>query len=212
MNKFTKFLVPVAMFCCVSAQAQTQTTNILNNPGFETGTEEGWVAWIPSDSKPENCHHAISNENPHSGTACLKLTADDFSRFCVGPKQTMTVQGGERYRIGFWIRGNAVTAPNATGFAARLSVSPVVPGLNGKGMDLVYIGFDGVRMHSVSAPVTATTIPTQWTHVSGVIEIPAGADKMTLGLFVIQAKGDVYLDDVSVEKVDAKTPLSEIIP
>jgi hypothetical protein len=208
MNKLIKCFAPIAVLSCATLQAQT--SNLVNNPGFETSIEESWGSWVAPESKTENCRYAISNENPHSGTACMKLTADDFSRFCVGPKQSYEVQAGERYRIGFWIRGNAETAPKASGFAVRLTVSPVVPGLDGSGHDLVYIGLDG-KVKINSAPVSATTIPSQWTHVSGVIAIPDGVNKITFGLFMIQARGDVCLDDVSVEKVDASTPLSEIV-
>ena len=207
MNKFIKLCLPLLAVSCITAQAQTPLTPA--NPGFENGAEEGWSMWVPSDSKEVNCHRALSKENPHSGAACLKLTADQFSRFSVSPKQTFSVQSGERYRISFWIRGMAEIAANNPGFIARITLSPTSPGIGGNGTDLYNLSLDG-KLKVNGVPSYTSGIPSLWTRVSSVIGIPDGVNKMSLGLFMVQAKGDVFLDDVSVEKVDSNTPLSEI--
>jgi len=209
MNKIIKLCIPLLALSCITSQAQTPIP--LNNSGFENGAEEGWSIWVPSDSKEVNCHRALSNENPHSVAACLKLTADEISRFCVGPKQGFSVQAGERCRIGFWIRGKAEVAPGSPGFLARIQLSPVNSGNGTAGNGLYHLGLDGKVKVGVAANYSPG-IPAQWTHVSGTIEIPEGVTKMGFGLFMVQAKGEAFLDDVSLEKMDASAPLSEVIP
>ena len=164
------------------------------------------------DSQRNSCHQDICAENPHSGAACLKLSADEISRFSVGRKETFTVQAGERYRIRVWTRGNAEFAPNAPGFLIRVRLlSQPTPGANGGSIDLLHIGLDG-KVTRNAVPSTGLAIPVQWTEVSSVVEIPDGVTKMDIGIFLWNATGSIYLDDFSLENVDASTPLSEVTP
>jgi hypothetical protein len=58
-------------------------------------------------------------------------------------------------------------------------------------------------------PVTEH-IPTEWTQIEAVVEIPQGVDGMGPSLFDWWGKGTIYADDFSVEKVDASTPATPL--
>ena len=194
---------------CAALRADTPVN--LDNSGFEDGLNNGWSLWVAPDSQPDNCHQDICAENPHSGAACLKLSADQVSRFSVGRKETFTVQAGERYRISVWLRGNAEFAPNTPGFLIRVRLLSQATPANGGSIDLLHIGLDGKVIRN-AVPSTGPAIPVQWTEVSSVVEIPAGAAKIDVGIFLWNATGSIYLDDFSLEQVDASTPLSEVAP
>lgn len=193
--------------CSIPLRAQTPVE--LSNPGFEEEISEGWGLWIAPESTDSDCHSELSSENPHSGKACLKLSSESYSRFSIGRKETFPVQTGERYRISFWLRGNAEFAPSNPGFLIRVLLSPVVSGVNGSDTELLHINLNGeINLHT--PPSSGPDIPPKWTQVSSVFEIPDGAIKMTVAIFMWKAKGEVFIDDFAIEKVGSETPLSKI--
>lgn len=204
------YLASSYALACAALSADTMVK--LDNPGFEDGFNTGWSLWVAPDSLANNCHQELCSENPHSGVACLKLSTDQISRFCIGRKETFTVQAAERYRISVWVRGNAEFAPDSPGFLIRVRLqSQETPGAGAGSIDLLHIDLNG-KVTRNAVPATGIAIPAQWTRVSSVIEIPTGTTKMDIGIFFWNATGSIYLDDFSLEKVDASTPLSEMTP
>ena len=54
-------------------------------------------------------------------------------------------------------------------------------------------------------------LPADWTHLEAVIEIPQGIDSMGPVLYIWKAKGALYVDDFTFEKVDSSTPLTPVV-
>ncbi|XHR30956.1 MAG: hypothetical protein ACFUZC_10395 [Chthoniobacteraceae bacterium] len=203
-SKISLYLALTAVLTSVALCADTPVA--LVNPGFEDPFKNGWDLWISPDSLPNNCHCEVTTETPHSGSACLKLSADAISRFSAGRKEVFPVQAAERYRIGIWVRGDAEFANSSAVFLVRITLAPAI---SGSGSDLLHIGLDG-KITRNADPYTNAPLSAQWKRVTAVFEIPATAQKMGIGVFLWNAKGNIYIDDFTLEKVDAATPLSEM--
>ena len=66
---------------------------LVTNPGFESGTND-WGLFVPDDSMEKHCQFTISNDHPHSGSACAELNSGDFARFAIGHKPVLVTPGG----------------------------------------------------------------------------------------------------------------------
>jgi len=172
---------------------------LVTNPGFESGTQD-WSVFVPDESMEKNCQFTISNDNPHSGAACGEMNAGDFARFAVAHKP-LAVNPGDHDQICAWFRADASTAypPRTPGFAIRLMLN---------GGHHLQINAEGVITPSNPATLK-NPMPTVWTQVSVVIEIPPGVTTTSLEFFSY-AKGPLYLDDVSVQKVDPSVPVTPL--
>jgi len=77
---------------------------------------------------------------------------------------------------------------------------------------LIFINLDGTVATGVFPPMDMKPLPTDWTHLEAVIEVPQGMDSMGATLFVWKAKGSLYVDDFTFEKVDSSTALTTVVP
>ena len=172
----------------------------------------GWLEyWIPDQSQDKNCRFDVVADSPHSGVNCVRLQADDFARFCIGGAD-FPVRSGEHYRVIAWVRADpaaqvrpkVVGSPQAAGFAVRLYLrqgNADAPG----GHLFIALG----NQVSRGAPTgSVTDLPKEWTKVEAVVEIPTGVDAVLPSFFAWWVKGPLFVDDFSVVKVDASTPLS----
>jgi hypothetical protein len=177
--------------------------SLISNGGFEDGIT-GWGTYVPDESKAANCRFDVATDSPHSGASCARLQTDDFGRFSVGCG-LIPVQPGEHYHVSVWIRaGNlAEVRPKAPGFVIRLHLSQ--SGSDAAGGHL-FIAPGNRVTRDVPADPVSDSLPTTWTQIEAVIEIPQGVDSMGPGIFSWWTKGIVYADDFSIEKVDASTP------
>ena len=179
--------------------------NLVPNGDFESGTT-GWGLFVPAESQGKNCQFTIVQENPHGGTSCAKLQSDDFARYAVGVKPFPVTTGGH-YRVTAWVRGDPRTQVNkgAAGFVLRLTLHYTI-GAGANNFNIVL----GNKVNLGHSPPKSGPLPTTWTKTEVVVEIPPDVDTAGCDVFVHYAKGAVYLDDVSVVKVDssvAATPL-----
>jgi hypothetical protein len=93
MNK--KILLIIAVFASAALSARANLvldpTNLVTNPGFETGTFSGWTSVGGQ---------FVGTGNPHSGTysAFLGNVGSDG-----GLSQTITTTVGQLYNISFWL-------------------------------------------------------------------------------------------------------------
>jgi hypothetical protein len=191
---------------CTSIPALADGPSLIPNGGFETGTT-GWGIFIPDESKDKNCRFDVVADSPHSGTSCLRFQSDDFARFCVGT-DFIPVQPGDRYRITVWVRAGADAAvlPKTPGFVIRLFLR--AGGTDAPGGHM-FIAPGGIVTRNTPASGDSK-LPTDWTQMQAVVEIPAGVDSVGPGLFTWWTKGSVFADDFSIEKVDASTPLTPV--
>lgn len=187
----------------LSAQQQ------IANGGFESGLS-GWSKFIPAEAVGKNPSvTVVANGDPHSGSSVARLYADSPTRIGISTAR-LPVVPGERYRIGGWVKGDegVQVQGGSAGVLARLVL------LNAAGSDLpgghYYIGFDQWLGRNLEPPANPL-LPSEWTRIDAVVEIPAGAAEVVPGFFTWRAgDGAVYWDDVYFEKVPGSTPLTPI--
>ena len=188
--------------------------NLISNPGFESGTN-GWDLFVPGESRDKKCSFLLSGSTVHSGSACAEISSEDFARFGITSQSPIPVNPGGRYRVSAWVKatpGSEVKA-KTTGFFFRFELNH--GNRNAFGNPLIFIGLNGKVAVSPDGDRTplATALPTEWTKMEAVVEIPAeGVDNMRLVVFGGYTKGSIFIDDISVEKVSGTTTLSPLTP
>ena len=184
--------------------------SLITNGDFEAGTDS-WKKYIPPEFAALTCDFSTSQDNPHSGMKCAELTMSDVGRFCLG-NLPIPVEPGDRYRVTVWIRATADSQPppNSPGFSFRLIFRKTVNDNNLKWPgSFLQINPDSVVSFG-NTQVLAKSIPTDWTKMEAVIEIPPGIFFACPDLILIY-KGPLFVDDVTFVKVDPSTPLNPIV-
>ena len=188
-----------------SASAWAQE-NLLPDGDFETG-KGGWNIFVPAESQGKGCQFNLVPDNPHGGTSCAQLESTDFARYAMGAKP-IPVAAGDHYRVTAWVRGDEQTQvkKGEPGFVLRLTLHSAA----GAGANNFNVVLGNAVSLGNAAPKSAPLSPT-WTKTEVVIVIPSNVNALGCDAFVHYAKGALYLDDISIEKVDssvAATPLS----
>lgn len=189
--------------------------NLITNPGFENASSAPatFSLFIPPDSQGVNCRFTINTDTFHSGKQSALMQADDFARFSLNPNVTYPVVAGDLYRIGVWVKAGAdfQMQPGSPGVVMRLnqtsSASPAAAVFT-----FIYLNNTVSQAGAPTyapEPVTASA-PTEWTHIEAVVKVSAGVDHLVPTLFFWKAKGSLYVDDFSFQKVDPATPLSPL--
>jgi len=187
----------------ISARADD---NLIPNGDFESGAT-GWGLFIPAESQAKGCQFTVVQDNPHAGMSCAKLQSNDFARYALG-SHPFPVTAGDHYRVTAWVRADPQTqvSKGQGGFVLRLTLHRS-SGVGANNFNLVL----GDKISLSNNPPPSAPLPTTWTEVEAVVEIPANVDSLGCDVFVHYAKGPVYLDDISIVKVDASvaaTPLT----
>jgi hypothetical protein len=195
-----------------SARSMADATNLVSNSGFEEG-QAAYSLFVGPESKDDNCRFSISTDTFHSGHQSALMQADDFARFSLCAQVAAPVAVGDVYRLGVWIKAGAdfQAQPGSPGVVMRLNPevgSPPVAVATG----FLFIYANSTTSMAVPpgfAPLTvAAPDLTSWTHLEAVIKVPEGVDHYTPALFFWRAKGSLYVDDFSFEKVDPTTNLT----
>jgi hypothetical protein len=184
---------------CLTASLSAQ--NMLQNEGFEKGMFS-WGPWIP----PESVTHApvieIAKGSAHTGTSALRLSSTTNSRFAVGSYPSIPVVVAGKYRVSAWYRAEpgAVVQGGQPGFVMRLNFKQddAPPGTPHKHL---YVGPSGAISKGIGRKLTVPTLPTEWTAVDVVVEVPAQSTSMFVTFFSWGLTGALLVDDVLVEKV-----------
>lgn len=183
----------------------------LTNTGFEQGTEN-WASFVPDEAKDAETSFTVVSENPHSGSRVAKLTSTKFARHgCTpaGSQATLKVTPGERYRITAWVRADADAKPqdNTPGVLVRLALQG--PDKKDAPGGHYYAGLNNWIARDRQPPASKL-LPTEWSKIESVFQIPDDAAYMSLTLFAWRVQGSVYFDDVSLEKVSGDTPITPL--
>jgi hypothetical protein len=193
------------LFLCAAflgTEALARGDNLVANPGFEEGAT-GWTFFVPAESQGRNCHFDVVKDGAHSGAACARLTSDDFARFGIVSKGIAVVPG-EHYHIVLWIRRaeDAQVKPGTPGLLVRLGLSQGRKDAPGGHLFITL----GDRVARGAPPDPVGTLPSEWTKIEAVVEIPPDVDNLALAVFSYYAKGALFIDDISMEKVDPSIP------
>jgi len=187
--------------------------NLLANPGVEDELE-GWKLAVPSDSEERGAMVEASLQAARTGKFGLLLNCPEAVRYSVYPleKKVQSLSPAERYCVSVWVRAGKefVQSPNSPGFYIRVTLDSA-PGVTIETGHL----FFGLKPRGISGGLSGLRglgvelVPTKWTKVSAVFEIPSDTTSMTLNFFVDRASGPLYLDDASLTRVGA---LEELTP
>ena len=199
----------LAILACTSSRLSADdASNLISNPGFEDGGT-GFGIFPAGDSKAMNCRLSIVTDVFHSGKQSALLQADDFARVSIGPKVPChPISGGERYRVGVWVKPGAdyQAQPGTPGVCLRLN-----PSSGSTAAGTIFINLDGSVSTGIAPLMAIKPLPADWTHLEAVLDIPSGIDCVGPVLFMWKAKGSLYVDDFTFEKVDPATPLSPVV-
>jgi hypothetical protein len=119
------------------------------------------------------------------------------------------VQPGDHYRITAWVRAEiaAQVQPKTPGFVIRLNL---LQGQADAAGGHLYLELGNVVSRGQAPADSAAGLPQDWTKVEAVVEIPPGVDSMGPSLFAWWVKGNFFVDDFSVQKVDASVPANPV--
>ena len=192
--------------------------NLIANPGFEDTPDAPatFSLFIASESQADNCRFTTSSDTFHSGKQSALMQADDFARFSLCPRVTYPVVAGDLYRVGVWVKAGAdfQMEPGSPGVLIRLNGTSGTPSMPGT-TSFTFIYLDSTVSQAEppnSSPLPVRVIaPTEWTHIEAVVKVPDGVDHLSPTLFFWKAKGSLYVDDFSLQKVDSATPLSAMV-
>ena len=156
MNFHRKFLFGIltvtAFGFSAAASRADDTSPYIDNPGFETG-EAGYYLAVAGDSKDMKCRFAMDTTTFHSGKQSALLQADDFARFGIGPKVPChPLSGGERYRVGVWVKPGAdfKAMPGTPGVVLRMNPASGFPPTAAASM--IFINLDKTVSTGISRP------------------------------------------------------------
>jgi len=202
----------LALLQLSSVSSTADDTNLVTNPGFESG-HAAYTLFIGPESSSANCRFTISPDTFHSGQQSALMQADDFARFSLCAQVSTALVAGDVYRVGVWVKAGTdfQAQPGSPGVVLRLNPeagSP--PAAISTGFIFVYAN----ATISMAGPpdfgprTVATPDLTSWTHLEAVVKIPDGVDHYAPALFFWRAKGSLYVDDFTFQKVDPGTSLT----
>jgi hypothetical protein len=186
--------------------------NLITNPGFEDtpSAPTTYGLFTAPDSQGANCRLTISTDTFHSGKQSAMMQADDFARFSLGPTKAYPVVEGDVYRIGLWVKAGADFQMQAASPGLVMRVNETGSSSKTAAFTFIYLNNTvsqaGPPVYSPESVVLG--VPIDWTHIEAVIKVPAGIDRLVPTLSYWKAKGSLYVDDFSLQKVDPTMPLS----
>jgi hypothetical protein len=184
--------------------------NLVANPGFEK-LKADWKTFEPEGEMME---WGIDDSDPHSGGASAIIQSTSPARRALIQERAFGVYAGKRYRIEAWVKfsPNSTVAPGLPGFYMSTTFSDSLWESLSKNppYNRIFFGLpNGVVDWEGRKLLKPEILPEQWTQVSAVVEAPPDSKWMQLALTIHGFEGDLFLDDISVEKVDESTPLTE---
>ncbi len=206
-------LLAFSLVCgCSNVHADS---NLILNPGFEEGAGS-WGIFVPAESQDKECQFLISKDSPHSGSACAELKSGSFARFSIGPKSVLSgpIAPGDRFHLTYWIRAaKDAHAKGTPGFIVRIFLADS-QGQTAPGNQAFFVGLNGQSntqspQAGVNLAMFPDPLPTEWTKVEAVIEVPADFQGGRLGrpeFFAQYTMGSIFLDDVSLERLEKEAP------
>ncbi|WP_269537335.1 carbohydrate binding domain-containing protein [Cerasicoccus fimbriatus] len=207
-------LFNVAVAASAFAVMTCQAENLLYNGDFEE-SESNWSLFAPGDASVSGCGWSITLEDPHGGTSAAVLTSPEAVRYgIVNYVKDQVFMPGQRYRVTAWVKAGEDFQPSVSspGFLLRVTMFATEVGWDNATDGILYLGANDKVMRGKDISVfDGQVMPTEWTKLEAVFEASPDTAKMNVSLFVWEASGSFYVDDVSLELVDDSTPLTASI-
>ena len=193
-----------------SAHEGPALKNLLANGEFERAMAD-WKLFVPAESQAAGCNFTTVPEDRQGGRLKAQLTSATPARFGLFPDRLpMAVRYGDRYRLTAWVKADAdfqvqAGTPGIT-LRATLFENPEKDFPGGH----IFVGAKGVAIGN-PALLAGSPPPREWTKIEATIKIPHGVNYLIFFVFVWRASGKLWVDDISMVKVDASTPLTPLL-
>ncbi|MEF3305266.1 Ig-like domain-containing protein [Paenibacillus sp. GYB003] len=204
MNNMIRILVIVLTWGCLlpfpfvsAGVSHAEAANLAPNGGFEmvspasgggwTGlAADGWSTTTFSGSAKMSVDRSVY----HEGTASLSFQAEVPTRAAVG--RAVPIRGGGYYDIGAWVK-----------------TANLVSGELGATFRLQFYDASNVNLnrHITFGSIKGTQ---DWTHVRKVFQAPAGATRVLIELFIWNATGTAWFDDVRLSEIGSYVPVTGV--
>lgn len=180
-------LLPIASVQAEAESVLPEGANELTNGGFESvasGMPAGWDIWIGSGSPTYSVDHAVYKE----GSKSLRIEAGTSSRSSAN--QFVSVEAGKAYTLSAWVKADNVVSADKAGIVLR------------------YKFFNASNQKIGADNFTASRRGTSdWEQISQRVTVPGDAVSMLCELFLWDATGTAWFDDVKVTREVVVTDL-----
>lgn len=168
---------------CTTVWAGAPRENLIQNPSFENGTLENPEHWFRSSWAGQAEAQIVQEGRRNS--RCAKITSEGAD---AAWSQTVSIQKWGRYRLRGWVKTDNVTLKG------------------GQGVLLNVHGMDGVQTRALTGTNDWTRLECEF-DIAGVNEIMVNCLFGGWG----QAAGTAWFDDLVLELVQEKRPMSETV-
>ncbi|HSI87367.1 MAG TPA: carbohydrate binding domain-containing protein, partial [Candidatus Methylacidiphilales bacterium] len=184
----------------LGAATSAKCDNLLLNGDFENG-KSGWYLFAPAELK-DITSYDVATEDPKEGANCGKLNSTSEARYAItnGPRNHVC-KPGDRYRLSAWVRAGQdyTAAPKTPGLALRLSIYSQTEGYVDSKAGHFMLGLGNKAYFGKNILGLGTEpVPTTWTKVEGVLDLPEDAQKIAVAVFSWSGTGSLYIDDVQL--------------
>jgi|GEM_PF-1741544 len=184
---------------------RTASASRLNNGGFENGKTD-WYFWIPPEHRNKKCRFDIVNQGARSGQNCAIVQSEAMANCALSYR--VTANPGERYRASAWVHADETTQLQAGTPGAMLRITSWKDSKNQLPGNF-QVSFSGKIADAKHISLIANqSLPTEWTKIEAVFEVPPGTTSITVSLFNYFISGKLYWDDAELVPVGPEVPLT----
>lgn len=179
-----------AVLLCGAASAADNCG--FSNCDFENGVE-GWGVWYSDDPNATLTRYPFTADDTmaHGGQNSLKIVAPDADGRVFVSEISTDLEQDKRYEVSWWLR----KSPELD--EARLSVRFIFRPDDAKTA--------GWKMKTVQPVVSERRAEGEWLYRRGTFRPVKGSGKsVTLGLYLNEALGTLWIDDVRIREIDPK--------
>ena len=208
--KLGKILLAGLTIFAVSMIARAD--NLAPNLGFEDGNA-GWVLFVPPAYQGVRPEWMPTSAESHSGTASAELKSSGQERWGIGFAKRVPVKPGGKYRVSAWVKfaQGAQLSPPAPAAYLRVALYTADNQDAGGRLGHIHVGLGGVAVRSSAlARLAVGELPTGWSKLEQIIEIPPDTELISCNVFVQGVAGSVFVDDFAFESVSDDTPAANV--
>ncbi|MBD2845320.1 Ig-like domain-containing protein [Paenibacillus sp. IB182496] len=186
---------PLAMNNLIETRAEG--VNLVPNASFEAYTPVAGGSW--SDASADGWAvstfsgtptYTVDTTTAHAGSAAVRIAAETTSRGAIARR--IAIEGDADYAFGVWARTEQLLSSSV---GARIR------------MQFYDADNANLNQHVMFGSLLGTE---DWTHLQKYVHTPSDAESVLIELFIWNAAGTAWFDDVSLEQVDEYVPVTEV--